>query len=83
MRWTSIGNNLAPVGVYEVNYDFGDITYNWEEDRARHWQYVMQGKYPLWVYYVKFEGMGEEDAKLLVAEAKSENEPQEGLFGEE
>ena len=75
--------NLAPVGVYEVNYDFGDITYNWEEDRARHWQYVMQGKYPLWLYYVKFEGMGEEDAKLLVAEAKSENEPQEGLFGEE
>lgn len=32
--------SLAPVGMYEVNYDFGDITYNWEEDRARHWQYV-------------------------------------------
>lgn len=75
--------SLAPVGVYEVNYDFGDITYNWEEDRARHWNYVNLGKYPLWLYYVKFEGMSEEEAKALVAEAKSENEPEEGLFGEE
>lgn len=75
--------SIAPVGVYEINYDFGDITYNWEEDRARHWQYVMQGKYPLWMYYVKFEGMGEDEAKLLVAEAKSENESKEKLFGEE
>lgn len=74
---------LAPVGVYEVNYDFGDITYNWEEDRARHWQYVTLGKYPLWLYYVKFEGMSEEEAKAVAAEAKSENEPKEGLFGEE
>lgn len=75
--------SLAPVGVYEVNYDFGDITYNWEEDRARHWQYVTLGKYPLWLYYVKFEGMSEEEAKAVAAEAKSENEPKEGLFGEE
>lgn len=75
--------SLAPVGVYEVNYDFGDITYNWEEDRARHWQYVTLGKYPLWMYYVKFEGMTEEEAKAVAAEAKTENEPQEGLFGEE
>ncbi len=75
--------SLAPVGVYEINYDFGDITYNWEEDRARHWQYVTLGKYPLWLYYVKFEGMSEEEAKAVAAEAKSENEPKEGLFGEE
>ena len=75
--------NLAPVGVYEVNYDFGDITYNWEEDRARHWQYVTLGKYPLWMYYVKFEGMAEDEAKKMVAEAKSANEPEKGLFGEE
>lgn len=75
--------SLAPVGVYEVNYDFGDITYNWEEDRARHWQYVTLGKYPLWLYYVKFEGMSKEEAKAVAAEAKSENEPKEGLFGEE
>ncbi len=74
---------LAPFGAYEVNYDFGDITYNWEEDRARHWKYVTLGKYPLWMYYVKFEGMSEEEAKAVAAEAKTENEPQEGLFGEE
>lgn len=81
-KWADI-YNLAPVGVYEVNYDFGDITYNWEEDRARHWQYVQNGKYPLWMYYVKFEGMSEEEAKAVVVEAKSENEPAAGLFGEE
>lgn len=76
--------SLAPVGVYEVNYDFGDITYNWEEDRARHWQYVTLGKYPLWLYYVKFEGMSEDEAKAVSEEAKSENEPKDGgLFGEE
>lgn len=75
--------NFAPVGMYEVNYDFGDISYNWEEDRMRHWQYVQAGKYPLWRYYVKFEGMSEEEAKEVAAEAKSENEPEDGLFGEE
>lgn len=75
--------NLAPVGAYEVNYDFGDITYNWEEDRARHWQYVQAGKYPLWMYYRDFEGMSKEDAKAVAAEAQSENEPKGGLFGEE
>lgn len=75
--------SLAPVGVYEVNYDFGDITYNWEEDRARHWQYVMQGKYPLARYYMEFEGMSEEEAKKIVAEAQAEQPKDEGLFGEE
>lgn len=81
-KWADI-YNLVPVGVYETNYDFGDITYNWEEDRARHWQYVQSGKYPLWKYYEKFEGMGEKEAKELVAEAKSENGPKKGLFSEE
>lgn len=81
-KWADL-YNLAPVGVYEVNYDFGDITYNWEEDRLRHWQYVQQGKYPLWRYYVKFEGMSEEEAKEVAAEAKSENKSEQGLFGEE
>lgn len=81
-KWADI-YKLAPVGVYEVNYDFGDITYNWEEDRARHWQYVTLGKYPLWLYYVKFEGMSEDEAKAVAEEAKTENEPDDRLFGEE
>lgn len=73
--------NLAPVGEYEVVYDFGDITYNREEDRLRWWQYVVQGKVPAWRYFVKFEGMTEEDAKEMIEEAKPKEEP--GLFEEE
>lgn len=73
--------NLSPVGVYEVTYNFQDITYSWEEDRLRHWQYVQAGKYPLWMYYMNFEGFSEEEAKAVAAEAKTENEPQEEGLG--
>jgi A118 family predicted phage portal protein len=73
---------LAPVGPYETTYDFGDITYSREEDRARWWQYVIQGKVPAWLYYQKFEGMSEEEAKAMIAEAKSEQKSP-SLFGEE
>lgn len=73
--------NLAPVGVYEVNYSFQDIVYNFEDDKLRHWQYVQAGKYPLWMFYMNYEGMGEEEAKAVAAEAKTENETQEEGFG--
>ncbi len=69
---------LAPLGVYEVVYDFGNITYNQEEDKATWWKYVISGKVPAWRYFVKFEGMSEEDAKAMVAEA-TPKEP--SLFG--
>lgn len=72
---------LAPIGTYETVYDFGDITYNREEDRARWWQYVVQGKVPAWQYFVKFEGMTEEDARAMVEEAQPKEEP--GFFQEE
>ena len=62
--------NLAPLGVYEIVFDFGDITYNREEDRARWYGYAMQNKIPFWYYLVKFEGMTEEEAKSMVAEAQ-------------
>ncbi|MCM1245991.1 MAG: phage capsid protein [Roseburia sp.] len=76
--------NLAPLGEYEVTYSFGDLTYSYEEDRSRHWQYVQQGKYPLWKYYVEFEGMSEVEAKQVVEEAKAENEKKDrNLFEEE
>lgn len=71
---------LAPVGTYEVNYDFGDILYVRENDRARWWQYVTTGKVPAWLYFVKFEGMTESDAKAMVKEAQPD-EPK--LFGDE
>lgn len=71
---------LAPVGTYEVTYDFGDILYDREADRSRWWQYVMQGKVPAWLYFKKFEGMTEEEAKAMVEEAQPD---EKGLFDEE
>ena len=64
----------SPAGEYEVTYDFGDITYNREEDRARWWGYVTAGKVPAWMYFVKFEGFSEEDAKAMVEEATPKEE---------
>ena len=72
---------LAPAGNYEITYDFGDITYNREEDRARWWQYVVQGKVPAWMYFRKFEGLSVEDAKAMVQEAQPKNGPR--MFEEE
>ena len=60
---------LAPVGDYEAVFDFGDITYNRDEDRSRWWGYVQAGKVPAWMFFVKFEGMTEEDAKMMTEEA--------------
>ena len=65
---------LAPAGTYEVTYDFGDITYNREEDRLRWWQYVQAGKVPAWMFFVKFEGMSKEEAKAMVDEAQPKEE---------
>lgn len=70
--------DFAAVGDYEVVYDFGDITYSLEEDRKRWWGYVTQGKVPAWIYFTKFEGMSEEEAKEMVEEAQPK-EPT--LFG--
>lgn len=75
--------NLAPLGDYEVNFNFGDITYNYEEDKAAWRAYAMQGWVPVWLYFVKFEGMSEEEAKALVAEAEAANMEKAALFGAE
>lgn len=80
-KWADL-YDLTPVGAYRVNYDFGDITYNEDEDRARNWQYVQAGKYPFWRYLVRFEGYSEEEAKEIVAEMQAENK-ESGLFDEE
>lgn len=66
----------APVGAYEVEYNFGDILYSYEEDKARWYSYVVSGKIPFWYYLVKFEGFTEEDARAIEAEAQ----PQEPTF---
>lgn len=70
---------MAPLGAYDINFNFGDITYNYEEDKAAWRAYVMQGWVPKWLYFVKFEGMSEEEAKALTAEAEAANAAT-GLF---
>ncbi len=69
---------LAPRGAYGAVYDFGDITYNREEDKARWYSYVTAGRVPFWYYLVKFEGYSEEDAKALESAAQSP----EPLYGD-
>lgn len=77
--------DLAPVGVYQVEYGFGDICYNYEEDKKTWWGYVQAGKVPAWMYFVKFENMSEDEAKAMQAEieAAEAEKQQGGLFGEE
>lgn len=75
--------DLAPLGEYETSYDFGDLTYNYEEDRARHWNYVSQGKYPLYRYYMEFEGMSEEEARAVVKEANGDIKDKDSMFNHE
>ena len=69
---------LAPEGDYEVVFDFGDITYNYEEEKSRWWGYVISGKVPAYKYFMKFEGMSEEEAKQMVLDAEPK---QRMLFG--
>ena len=75
--------NLSPIGPYEINFNFGDITYNYEEDKAAWRSYVSQGWVPKWIYFVKFEGMSEAEAKALIAEAEAAQAEKATLFGAE
>ena len=43
----------------------------------------MQGWIPKWMYLVKFEGMSEEEAKALIAEADAATAEKAQLFGAE
>lgn len=63
-----------------IVYNWGDITYSYNEDKANWWKYRIQGDVPAWMYYVKFEGMTEDEARAMIEEA----EPKETkLFGQE
>ena len=73
--------DLAPAGVYKTDYSFGDITYNYEEDRTRWYQLMVQGVVPKWMYLVKFEGFSEDEAKAVVAETEQASEQQQ-LFSQ-
>lgn len=69
---------LAPTGTYETAYDFGDITYNEDEDRSRNYQLMIQGIIPKWYYLMKWEGFSEADARKIAKEAQTPE--REGLF---
>lgn len=75
----------APVGEYEVNYSFGDITYNFEEDKLHHYQLATNGKYPWEEYYVKFLKYSRKEARRLLQMAREENlqAKEKGLFEDE
>lgn len=75
LNWFADAYGLAPRGSYEIAYDFADLTLNEDEDKARWWGYVLQGKVPFWYYLTKFEGYTEEEAKELEAMAQP-NEPE-------
>ena len=72
--------DLAPSGAYEVTYDFSDITYSFEEERAHHYQLAIQGHFPWEEYYVRFLGYAPEEARRLLKMAKSEQQAP-SLFG--
>lgn len=73
---------LAPVGSYEIIYDFSDISYNFEEDRQHHYSLAVQGHFPWEEYYVRFLKYSREEAKALIAMAKAEQQTPK-LFGED
>ena len=73
----------APAGVYEVVYDFSDITYSFEEERAHHYQLAIQGHFPWEEYYVRFLGYSREEAQQLLAMAKNEQKAPTLFGGEE
>lgn len=76
-------NGTIPATNYQTACDFEDLVYNLEDDRSRWWNYVVQGKVPAWMYFVKFESMTESEAKAMIKEAQEQNKPDSGLFGEE
>ena len=71
---------------YSVNYKFGEIEYNFREDREQWFKYTERDLMPAWKYFEKFEGMSKEEAQALIAEAQKEAAEKSkamGLFTEE
>ncbi len=77
---TALASGETAATDFSINCFFGDLTENFEEDRNRAYQMMIQGVIPKWFYLHKYEGYTEEAAKELVEEA-SQKAP--GLFDEE
>ncbi|MGN0605908.1 MAG: hypothetical protein ACI4JM_05250 [Oscillospiraceae bacterium] len=71
--------SLAPAGKYKTEYYFKDITQSFEADRLRFYNLAMANKYPWQMYYTKYEGYSEQEAKKIIEMIKSEN-PEPELF---
>lgn len=67
----------------EMNISFLDITYNAEEDKMFAYQLSQNGYMPKWQFLSEYCKRTKKEAKEMVAEAKSENEQNSSLFGEE
>ncbi len=53
-----------------IVYNWGDLLYNFDEDRSRWYSYVIAGKVPFSYFLQKFEGFTEADAKELENQAQ-------------
>lgn len=77
-EWTNGYESFA--AELEDAFKFADITYSFEEDRARCYAQVVAGYFPYWRYLVKFEGYSEDEAKEIAAEGRPKTPT---LFGGE
>lgn len=82
MKIITVKHEVSPgYGKCSFGGDFwGKEVCKYHALRKASWKnYASQGWVPLWLYFVKFEGMSEEEAKKMVAEA-SAAEKEKGLF---
>ena len=79
----NIGDTLP--ADYSIQYGFGDITYNYDEDRARWLSYVSMGIVTPEAYLQRFENMDEMEAAAMVQAAKAAQNVNTDMtfFGEE
>lgn len=64
--------HLAPVGTYEIAYEWDDSIMNDPAARKQQfWQYVTAGKFPMWKFLVEFEKYTEDEARALTNEVSN------------
>ena len=80
---TELANGKIKKGLKsQIDFNFGDITYSYKEDKATWMTYVNQQYMPAWLYFTKFEGMEKEEAQGYINEAQQQQQDS-GLFGDE
>ncbi len=63
-------SGAAPSGSFELTLDFGDITYNRDEDRRRWYEYVRDGRVSFEYFLQRFEGESREGAAEIAGGAR-------------